>query len=302
MQYTRIKGVIVPLLTPFNAHGALDPSAIKPLVDFLVSRGVQGLFPGGTTGEGPLLTPDERHRLTELVVAAADGRVAVIAHTGAITTEQTVALTRQAQSAGAQAAAVIPPYFYHHSDDALYRHYATVAATVPDFPLYLYNNPSVAGNTLSTQLVERLVKAYPNIVGLKDSSGSLDTLLAGTTWQNGSFNTANGQDALILPSIAAGIDACVSGNANFVPELVVALVQATVNGDLDTARRLQQKLNNIRAILSDGADLSLLKGMLAQRGLAIGTVRAPLLQASEATIAACWQALSALDLALLPVE
>jgi dihydrodipicolinate synthase/N-acetylneuraminate lyase len=119
--------------------------------------------------------------------------------------------------------------------------------------------------------------------------------------RNGTFNTASGSDGQVLVGMAMGFDACVSGNANVVPELVVALYHAASQGNLTPARELQRKLDGVRQILKDGADLSLFKGILAQRGLAVGSVRPPLLPASEATIAQCWQALTALDLELLPV-
>ncbi len=301
MEHRKIKGVIVPLLTPFDARGELDTGALRRLVDFLVARGVKGLFPGGTTGEGPLLSFEERRQLAEATVEAAAGRLPVIVHTGAITTRETLALTRHAQEIGAQAAGVIPPYFYRLSEEALFCHFQQIAAQTPDFPIYLYNNPSVTGNGLSMALVARLVERCPNIVGLKDSSGSLDTLSAGRAWRSGSFNTASGPDGLILAGAAIGLDACVSGNANVVPELVVALHDAATSGDLATARALQMTLNRVRAILGDGADLSLFKGVLARRGLPTGPVRAPLLQAPEQRVTECWQALAALGLALSPV-
>ena len=296
----KVKGVIVPPLTPFDENGKIDEAAIKRLVDFLVERGIHGLFPGGTTGEGPLLDISERHQLAEVFVQAADGRVPVIVHTGAISTQATLELTRHAQLSGAQAAAIVPPYFYHHSDEALLQHFELIATHVPDFPLYLYNNPSVAGNNISLELVIRLVERCPNIVGMKDSSGSVETLFATSGLRNGHFNTASGNDGQILMGIAMGFDACVSGNANVVPELVVALYHAAVRGDLELARELQGELNAVRRILKDGADLSLFKGALAQRGLAVGAVRAPLLQASEAVITQCWRDLSALGLDLAP--
>jgi 4-hydroxy-tetrahydrodipicolinate synthase len=298
--YPKIKGVIVPPVTPFNAQGQIDLAAIKRLVDFLIERGIHGLFPGGTTGEGALLSIAERRQLAETFVAAADGRVPVIVHTGAITTGDTIDLTRHAQAIGAQAAAMIPPYFYHHRDEALQCHFETVAQQVPDFPIYLYNNPSVAGNNLSTPLVTQLLERCPNIVGMKDSSTSLDTLFAVSTARNGAFNTASGSDGQVLVGMAMGFDACVSGNANVAPELVVALYHAASQGNLTLAREFQRKLNAVRQILKDGADLSLFKGILAQRGLTVGDVRPPLLPASEAVVARCWQALTALDLELIP--
>lgn len=301
MQYTKIRGVIVPLLTPFDPQGRIDEAAAARLVDYLIARGVKGLFPGGTTGEGPLLTGAERRRLAEVVVGAAGGRVPVIVHTGAATTREAVALTRHAQRIGAQAAALITPYYYRYPEEALFRHFAHIAAQTPDFPLYLYNFPAVTGNALSVDLVARLVEHCPNIVGLKDSSGALDLLVASLSWRGGAFNPANGSDGLLLAALALGLEACVSGNANVVPELVVALYDAMARGDLATARALQAKLDRARAILSDGADLSLFKGLLARRGLPVGEVRSPLLPASEAKLAACWEALAALGVELGPV-
>lgn len=296
-----IKGVIVPLLTPFDGRGALDPGAIRRLVDFLIDRGVRGLLPAGTTGEMPLLTSEERRQLAKIVVEAAVGRVPVLVHTGSASTRETLELTWHAQAIGADAAVIVPPYYYRYDDEALFCHFAHVAEQVPDFPIYLYENPAVTGNTITLSAIRRLVDCCANIVGLKDSSGSLATLTACRRLRDGTFNAAGGADGLILAGAAMGIDACVSGNANFVPELVVALHAAATQGDLPRARELQATLDAVRAILGDGADLSLFKGMLAKRGLPVGDVRAPLLQASEDMIASCWQALTALDLELVPV-
>jgi 4-hydroxy-tetrahydrodipicolinate synthase len=192
----------------------------------------------------------------------------------------------------------VPPFYFRYTDEALFRHFQTVAASAPDFPIYLYDNPAVSGNSLSTKLAYRLVEACPNIVGLKDSSGSLDTLNAATSWRNGTFNTASGPDGMILAATAIGVDACVSGTANFVPELVVALKTAAMQGETDKARALQTQLNEVRRIVRDGADLSLFKGILARRGLPVGSVRAPLLQASADVVSTCWQQLEALGVEL----
>jgi 4-hydroxy-tetrahydrodipicolinate synthase len=171
---------------------------------------------------------------------------------------------------------------------------------VPDFPLYLYNNPAATGNNLSRPLVTQLIERCPNIVGMKESSTSLDTLFAVSSSRSGAFNTASGSDGQILVGMAMGFDACVSGNANVVPELVVALYHGASQGSLDLARELQRKLDAVREVLGDGTDLSLYKGILAQRGLTVGCVRPPLLPASKTAIARCWQALTALDLELIP--
>lgn len=295
----KVNGVIVPMLTPFNEQGNLDSNATAQLANFLIEKGVAGLFPAGTTSEGPLLSLGERRQLAEIVVQTTANRIPVIVHSGAITTAETIALTQHAQQIGADAAAIIPPFYFHYADDALFQHYYAVAQAAPDFPLYLYNNPGVGNNNrLAPALVERLLDACPNIVGMKDSSGSLELPLQAVQMRGGNFNTASGGDGMILQGVAAGIDACVSGNANVVPELIVALHQAASAGDWPQARSLQQQLDQVRYLLEDGRDLSLFKAMLARRGLPVGSVRPPLLAASPAIIAKRWQALVALNPAL----
>lgn len=297
----KLKGVIVPLVTPFDEAGQIDVAALNRLIDFLIERGVDGLFPGGTTGEGPLLTLPERRRLAELTVEAAAGRVPAIIHTGAITTAETIELTRHAQLSGAQAAAIISPYYFRYSDEALFKHFETVASQVRDFPIYLYNFPGVTGNTLAPTLITRLVESCPNIVGIKDSGGGLETLAQVSILRNGAFNTAIGGDGLILAAVSMGINACVSGNANVVPELIVSLYRAAAAGELSRARVLQQQVNAVRRLLGDGGDLSLFKGILARRGLPVGPVRPPQLQASADLTADCWQTLTALGIEWSPL-
>ena len=290
----RLNGIITPIVTPFNATGQLDVVALSRLVEYLIERGIAGLFPGGTTGEGFLLGLDERRLLTEAVVEFVDGRVPVIIHTGTPTTADTIALTQHAQSVGAQAVAILPPYVYHHSDEALVRHFVTAAQSVPDFPVYLYNFPAISHNTLTAEPILAMRAAAPNIIGMKDSSGSLETLTQVVAATDGQFNAINGGDGQALMALAMGFDGCVSGNANVVPELMVALYQAATAGNLAEARALQQKLNQVRTILGDGGNLSLFKAILAQRGVEVGDVRAPLLPASAELIAAKWAELYAL--------
>nr|MBP8293025.1 dihydrodipicolinate synthase family protein [Caldilineaceae bacterium] len=243
-----------------------------------------------------------RRLLGKTVVRAAAGRVPVIIHTGAITTAATIELTLHAQAVGAVAAAVMPPFYFRHSDAALMAHYLAVTQAAPKFRFYLYNFPFVSNNTLSFELVTALMAKAPNVVGMKDSSGSLELLARLSAVTGGAFNTANGGDGQILAAQALGLDACVSGNANVVPELVVALYEAAAAGDLPRARLLQQKLNRVRDLLGDGGDLSTFKQMVARRGVPVGDVRAPLLPAKAEVVEARWQELLALDVEMSPVQ
>jgi dihydrodipicolinate synthase/N-acetylneuraminate lyase len=290
----KLKGVIVPIVTPMDAAGGFDAAAVRPLVDYLVAAGAAGLYPGGTTGEGFLLTIPERRALAEAVVAAAAGRVPVIVQTGCITTAETIELTEHARATGADAAAVIPPYVYRHSDAALLDHYAAVAGRVPDLPLLLYNFPAISNNTLTTSLVLKLREICPNVVGMKDSSGSLEMLAQLKVATDGAFLAFNGGDGQVLAGAAMGLDGCVSGNGNVVPELMAALYRAAAAHDLDQARGLQQQVNQVRELLGDGGDLSLFKQMLAKRGIPVGDVRPPLRKASAEIVEDRWRRLAAL--------
>lgn len=294
MEYNKIKGIIVPMLTPFDEDGQVDYVATEKLVVHLVEHGVHGLFPLGTTGEGPLLTMEERKRFAEAVIKMVDGAIPVIIHSGAITTQETLELTRHAQEIGAHAAAVIPPYYFRITEQALIDYYVEVAGHVPDFGIYLYDNPGVTQNHITQRVVTDAVDAASNMVGLKDSSGSMEKLFNSRNLRDDHFNTAIGPDGLIAAGITMGLDASVSGNANVVPELVVALYHAASSGDMQQARQLQDKLNIVRKVLRDGADLSMFKGVLAMRGLNVGQVRKPLPVESQAVFAEGWKQIEAI--------
>ncbi len=264
------------MITPFDRRGALDLAAARALSDFLLTRGVDVLFPCGTTGEGMLLDLDERRRLAETVVEHAGGRAPVMIHTGCITTADTVALTRHARDCGASAASVITPYFHPLDDDALFEHFLAVARSTPDFPIFLYAFPANARNTITPSLVRRLRAAAENIVGMKTSNADMilfqDYMEAG----GGSFSILCGVDGLMLPALGLGAEGEVSGNANAFPEPFVDLLRAFRMGDLENARKCQRTINRLRSILRDGAYPACYKAVLWMRGVPVGTVRPPM--------------------------
>ncbi|MDK2925377.1 MAG: hypothetical protein PWQ41_1151 [Bacillota bacterium] len=276
-------GIIVAMLTPYKEGGEVNVPALKEYVDFLISRGVHGLFPTGTNGEGPALTLEERKLVIKTVVEQAAGRVPVIAHTGAITTAETIELTRYARAAGAQAAAVVSPYYFPHDEPALEAHFIAVAEAVPDFPLYLYNIPGNAKNDLKPAFVARLRQRAQNIVGIKDSSKDLTRLEEYIAALGPNFTTIVGTDTLILPALVMGAQGVVSAVANVFPEPCVALYRAWEEGSLDEARTLQYHINRIRTVLKAGPYITPYRAALSMRGLPFAGVRPPFraLSASE---------------------
>lgn len=279
------RGVFPALLTPFTDDGEhIDAVALRAHVAWLIDHGVHGLMPAGSTGEGPLLTTAERQQLLEVVVDAAAGRVPVLAHVGAITTRETIALVRHARSCGAQAASVVTPYYFRVPDEALIAHACCVAEAVPDLPIFLYNIPQNTGNALSPAVVEAIVTRCPNVVGLKDSSDDLDALVRFIAASGSRLQVLCGSDRLLCDALQAGACGSVSGNANLFPEIVVGLFEAFARGDLAGARAHQEQLNQARAALGDGRSLSLYKRLLERRGLRGGPVRAPLPEAPDALV------------------
>lgn len=274
--YTRIQGVVCPMVTPFDAEGHIDVEALRELIDFLLSHGVDVLFPGGTTGEGMLLSLQEREMLHQIVVEHSAGRCPVIVHVGCITTRDTIHLARHAEAIGATAATIITPYFYTFDDVSLFTHFSSIAEAVPELPICLYTFPGNAKNYISSALFGRLLSACPNIVAIKSSSDDLKQFQDYVVLGGDDFIPLCGVDGLMLPALSVGARGQVSGNANAFPEPFRALYDAFRAGNYDGARVQQRVINRIRSILSDGLHPAYLKAALALRGIPVGYVRPPM--------------------------
>jgi dihydrodipicolinate synthase/N-acetylneuraminate lyase len=271
----RTKGVFPAMLTPFTKKGDVDYDKAGELALYLAKKKVHGLFVAGTTGEGLLMTPEERKQLLEVVVAAVGKRVDVIAHTGCLDFATTVDLTRHAREAGAKAAGVVTPGFYGYDDASLYRYYKTVAAAVKGFPVLLYNLPSCAKNVLSANLIVRLATDIDNIAGLKDSSGDLSALSDVVNNAPKGFVVINGVDDHSYLSKMAGVDGFVASGLNVVPELFLSIYNNVNKGKLKAAQKAQAKLNKAAALLQYGRMVAFYKEGMRLRGFDPGYVRIP---------------------------
>jgi 4-hydroxy-tetrahydrodipicolinate synthase len=291
-----IRGVICPIVTPFDAQDRIDYASLRQVVDFLLARGVDALMVGGTTGEGMLLSVGERKALCEAVVEHVAGRVPVMAHTGCISTRDTVELARHAAAAGATAASVIVPYFFSLDDDSLFDHFVSVANAVPDFPVFLYTFPGNARNDVSPALLGRLLRAAPNVVGIKSSNPDLVRLREYVEMGGEGFLVFCGVDGLMLPGLALGAKAQVSGNSNVFPETFRALYEACVAGDVERARSWQGLVNRMRAVFRDGVTPAYFKAGLRLRGVPAGRVRPPMRELAPEELAEVERQLRALEL------
>ncbi|HLN62565.1 MAG TPA: dihydrodipicolinate synthase family protein [Symbiobacteriaceae bacterium] len=280
----KLHGVIPAVLTPFTAEGRVDEQALRTYIDFLIGAGVHGLFPLGTNGAGPLLSIADRQLVAAAVVSQAAKRVPVVIHTGAISTEETVALTRHAHEIGADAAAVVAPWYFPHDDKALEAHFSAVAEAVPGLDLYLYNIPGNAKNDLKPALVKRLAERYSNIRGVKDSSKDLGRLQDYISALGSDRAVVVGTDALVVPALLMGATGVVSAIGNCLPKVMVDLYEAFRQGDTARAVQLQYRANQVRDALKTGPYITGYMEALRLQGLDLGHVKAPLreLTAEEA--------------------
>ena len=234
------QGSIVALVTPFRG-GKVDEAKIRQLVEMHVAQGTDGIVPCGTTGESPTLSHEEHRRVVEIVIEAAHGRVHVIAGTGSNATSEAIDLTRHAKQAGATGALVVNPYYNKPTQEGLYRHFRAVAEAV-DIPIVVYN---IAGRTavnVETDTLARLVKDCPNIVGVKEASGSLDQMTQVVLACGPDFSVLSGDDNITLPLMSVGGRGVISVVANIVPRETAEMTHAALAGDWKLARDLHLKL------------------------------------------------------------
>lgn len=271
-----IKGIIVAVVTPLDEKGMINQRGLELIINFLIEKGVHGLFPCGSQGEFFALSLNERKRLLDLVVEHVAGRVVVIAHTGAVATRDAVELSRHAEAAGADAVSAITPFYITPTREEIYTHYTEIAKAV-SLPLFAYNNPARTGVNLLPELVAWLAHEVPNLVGLKDSSGDLTQFNEYLRICPPGFKLFMGRDSLIYAALASGAAGAVAATANLVPQLVVGIYEAVQVGDHARARELQQKLALLRRAFTLGTFPVVIKDAMEMVGLPAGRARKPIL-------------------------
>ncbi len=277
----KFSGVYAAMLTPFeDDSGKLSKNRTEKLCSFLIDSGVNGLFVLGTTGEGLLLTKEERMEAAEVILYSVKGRIPVIIHTGALSTAETIELTVHARAVKADAAAAITPAFYRIGEDAIFDHYTSIAGHVKDFPLFIYNLPFFTNNDVSPDLLLKIAKKSENITGIKYSSSNLEQFKDYRSIMGKDFHIFMGDDSMILQSLLAGGNGCVSGNASIYPELITEIYSLFLQDRKEEALSKQKELNSFARIHGGGAVLDHFKTILRLRGINTGRVRPPLQRTS----------------------
>ena len=228
-------GAFTALITPFR-NGAVDVEALESMVELQIKQGIHGLVPCGTTGETPAMSEAEDRLVIETVARVADGRVPVVAGSGSNSTEMAIKYTRMAQEAGADGSLQVSPYYNKPTQEGLFRHFATIAEST-DLSILLYNIPGRTAVTIEAHTMARLAEV-PNIVGVKESTLSMNMVSDIRRLCGEEFDILSGDDPMILPLMVLGGVGTIAVSSNVAPGAVSDMVDAALEGDWERAREL----------------------------------------------------------------
>jgi 4-hydroxy-tetrahydrodipicolinate synthase len=293
-----LKGSIVALVTPMDALGDLDWEALDRLLEWHLESGTSAIVPAGTTGESSTLDIQENIRVVERVVRIVDGRIPVIAGTGANNTREALEMTRAAKAAGADASLQVTPYYNKPTQEGLYRHYATIAEDV-DMPHVLYNVPGRTACDLLPSTVARLAP-IDNIVAIKEASGDVSRVAEIHRLCGADFTVLSGEDGKNLELVRAGAVGAISVTANADPLRMARFFAALEAGDDALAERIDAELQPLHRALFLESNPIPVKWALYEMGRIAEGIRLPLTPLSDAFRAPLREVLELLELIPAP--
>ncbi len=234
------RGAFTALITPFK-DGKVDEEAFRELIETQIEQGIDGLVPCGTTGESATLSHEEHEKVVRICVEQVRKRVPVLAGAGSNNTAEAIRLTQFAKSVGADGVLHITPYYNKPTQEGLYQHFKAIAAEAP-LPIIMYNVPGRTGCNMLPATVARLAKDIPEVVGIKEATGSLVAASDILELCPSSFQVLSGDDFVALPMMAIGGCGVISVTSNIVPGRVSRLCHAFFEGNLEEARRIHFEL------------------------------------------------------------
>lgn len=272
--------VLTAMVTPFGADGQVNYEQAAALAVHLAEHGSDTLVICGTTGESPTLTWDEEYQLFQVIRTAVAGKAKVMAGTGSNSTQEAIVATHKAFELGLDGSLQVVPYYNKPPQEGLYQHFKTIAAACPAFPLMLYNIPGRTGQNLLPETIARLAE-IPNIVAVKEASGSLDQVSQVRRMTPDSFAIYSGDDSLTLPILAVGGVGVVSVASHCVGDRLQTMIQAFESGQVQEATRIHLELLPLFKALFVTTNPIPLKAALALMGWDVGSPRLPLTELSS---------------------
>lgn len=269
-------GSLCAIVTPFKG-GKIDEKALRNLIEYQIHNGTKGIVPCGTTGESATMSHDEHHRVIDITVEVINKRIPVIAGTGSNSTNEATLLTRYAKNSGVDGALLITPYYIKPTQEGLYRHYRQVADEV-EIPQILYNVPGRTGVSITPETVARLA-SHPNIVAIKDATGSLD--YASEIHALCDITILSGNDSLNLPLLSIGAKGAISVAANVIPRQVADMIDLFLEGNTRKSEELHKKIFPLVRTLFVETNPIPVKAALEMMGMIGGEIRMPLTPLSD---------------------
>lgn len=274
----QIKGLIAAAFSPMNADGSVSTRIIPRVTNYLIEHSIDGLYVCGSTGEGPLLSVEERKQIADAYMSAAAGRIPIIAHVGHDSLPEAQSLARHAVSAGADAiAAVGPCYFKATSVRQLLAYLAKIAEAAPQLPFYYYHIPQLSGNHINmVEFLEEAADFIPNLKGIKYSALTVFEFQSCRELFDGRYELFFGCDEMLTSGLSAGAVSAIGSTYNLAGRLYRKIMDSFAQGDTDTARKLQSISVQMVRICSAYRGLPAFKAMMKLLGLDCGPVRLPL--------------------------
>lgn len=277
----KLSGTITAMITPFDTKGEVDYGKLKAIVEEQVAAGVEGICAVGTTGESPTLSHEEHHKVIEKTIEFANGKVAIVAGTGANSTSEAISLTKAViEAGGADASLQVTPYYNKPNAEGLYRHFMTVADL--GLPVILYNVPGRAGRDIPLDVVARLA-SHPNIVAIKEAAGSVDRVSAIKNMLP-DFTVLSGDDSLAVPMISVGAEGVISVASNVIPKEMGDMVRFAMAGDYVKAREYHNKYYKLFRDLFIDVNPVMVKEALALMGKIDRVFRLPLCETTDGNL------------------
>jgi len=289
-------GINPALFTPLTDDGEdISPERLRRLLAFLLKQPITGLFVGGSTGEGVLLSPEERERLVEITLAEVAGQVPVMVHVGAAATRDSVRLAKHAARCGAAAVSSIPPFPFALTTASVIGHWQEIGAAT-DLPMYIYYFPALGTFTLDQALIDGL-KTIPNLAGLKFTSSDFFVMRNLIDGSDGRLRVLSGPDELCLPAQVMGAKGAIGSTYNWMAPLFCRLWDAWQAGDLATAEACQARANGFIRLIFDYEKLAAQKAIMEYLKVGCGPTRRPIRALTPDERASLFAALDRLGLA-----
>lgn len=278
----QFEGALTALVTPMQ-DGGIDEKGLVDLIEFQIASGIHGIVPCGTTGESATLSFEEHKRVIELTVKTVNGRVPVIAGTGANSTLEAIELTESAKNSGADAVLSVVPYYNKPSQEGLYRHFKAILDAV-DIPMILYNVPGRTVTNMLPATVARLA-VLPQVIGIKEACGSLQQVSELIQVCPDDFIVLSGDDFTAMPTVVIGGKGVISVVSNLEPAKTAGMIEAALNGDLAQAKHLHYQLFSLMgAMFCYPSPAPAKKGLELMGKIVSGEVRLPMTQMDGASL------------------